>query len=72
MDCSDTSAAPVAVWTTPDPQCGINAAEQPRLKAATWPRLLAGATATAILLSGLNAFVQICKVAIAYGCQHGR
>jgi hypothetical protein len=32
---------------------------------------LAGAMTAAVLVSGLNALVQVGRVALEYGCQHG-
>lgn len=70
MKNSDPNVTSVCPPTIRDPLCHPETVERPRPVGA-WLRLLAAATAAAALLSGLNALVQISKVALEYGRQHG-
>jgi hypothetical protein len=66
MDGFDARATAAATY-----KCrGTVRAGQQRRRSMPWSALLTIATGTAILLSGLNALVQIVKVAIEYGYAH--
>lgn len=68
MDRPDTTATPVRTRTANDARLTAELTQQRCQPGVTWrQRLLAGATATAILLSGLNAFVQVLKVVVESG-----
>lgn len=63
MDRSNETVTPVRIRTTKEPQSTADPAEHRDHLGLTWrQRLLAAATATAILVSGLNALVQMWKV----------
>lgn len=69
MDKSDATADHARAQATESSQpCGRAADHRPRLSLTRRQRLLAGATAIAVLLSGLNALVQVGKVAVEYCC----
>jgi len=69
MEISDTTADSDRAWTAAEPQSEPGLAKRRRPSCLTrGQRWLAGATAAAVLLSGLNATVQIWKVVAE---QHG-
>jgi hypothetical protein len=66
MDGLDANATAAATY-----KChSAHGAGQQQRRAMPWSALLTIATATAVLFSGLNALVQIVKVAIEYGYAH--
>ncbi len=68
MDRPDTTATPVRTRTAEEARPTAELTQQRCQPTLTWrQRLLAGATATAILLSGLNALVQVWKVVVESG-----
>ncbi len=66
LDCFDTNPLPGSAPTPSGCQSGSGTVERRSEIVVACSRLLAGATATAILLSGLNALVQIVKIAVEY------
>lgn len=59
-------------WATAESNYGSDAAKHHALPGLTrGQRWLAGATAGAVLLSGLNALVQVWKVLLEYVLRHG-
>lgn len=63
MDHSHTTASPDRAWAAPEPQPAAERDDLRRVSCLTrGQRWLAGATAIAVLLSGLNASLQVWKV----------
>jgi len=75
MDHSEPTAGGNRAWAPEDgdmSRCEAGDAERPvELGLTRAQRLLAWATAIAVLMSGLNAMVQVWRVAIEYFARHG-